>query len=554
MIRYLTLLLAVFSLAACTAPSEFVVTVIGTNDVHGELMPKPDRGGLVTVSGYVDAVRAARDEDGGAVLLIDAGDMWQGTLESNLSEGAVMVRAYNALDYTAATIGNHEFDFGPLGPASTPSGSDEDPVGNLKRRAAEAEFPLLSANLLDAKTGERVNWPNVHPSTVVEVNGVKVGIIGVVTAGALRTTIAANVRELSVAPLAPAIEQQATELRDAGATLIIVTAHAGGQCTEFEDPQDLSSCFEASEIFNVANALPEGLVDHIIAGHVHQGIAHIVNGISITSSYASARAFSRTDFTLNGRTGEVLDRRVYPPQQAIPDTEYEGRLIEPNAEIIGIAQQAAEFAKEQKDAKLGVYLETAFTLEGNPESALGNLFTDALHQSLEADVVIHNVQGGLRSILSAGDLTFGDVYELSPFENRVVVLDLSGAELRQIVSEQAHRGRRSMGFTGMRVSVKCDVQKMSVDMWLDGDRLIHDSDSVSIVVNDYMAFGGDNILASIMPEGGFPIDESQPLTRDIFVQWLADRGGTLNASEFDTSDAPKWRRPRELDRACQLSQ
>ena len=73
MIRYLTILLAACSLAACSAPSEFVVTVIGTNDVHGELMPKPGRGGLVTISGYVDAVREARDADGGAVLLIDAG-------------------------------------------------------------------------------------------------------------------------------------------------------------------------------------------------------------------------------------------------------------------------------------------------------------------------------------------------------------------------------------------------------------------------------------------------------------------------------------------------
>jgi 5'-nucleotidase len=529
MIRYLTILLAVFSLTACTAPSEFVVTVIGTNDVHGELMPKPDRGGLVTVSGYIDAVRTARDADGGAVLLIDAGDMWQGTLESNLSEGRVMVSAYNALDYTAATIGNHEFDFGPLGPASTPSGSDDDPVGNLKQRATEAEFPLLSANLINTRTGERVDWPNVYPSTMVEVNGAKIGIIGVMTAGALRTTIAANVRELSVAPLAPAIQRQATELRDAGATLIIVTAHAGGRCTKFEDPNDLSSCFGASEIFEVANALPAGLVDHIIAGHVHQGIAHVVNGISITSSYASTRAFSHTDFTLDGQTGEVLGRRVHPPHLAVANAEYEGQLIKPNAEIIAIAQQAAEFAKEQKEAKLGVYLETPFTL------------------------VIHNVQGGLRTILSAGDLTFGDVYELSPFENRIVILELSGTELRQVVAEQAHRSRRAMGFTGMRVSVNCDAENMSVDMWLDGERPILDTDTIRIVVNDYMAFGGDNILASIMPDGGYPVDESLPLTRDVFVEWLTDRGGTLNASDFDTSSAPKWRRPRELNRECQLN-
>ena len=67
------------------------LTILGTNDVHGELLPDELSGGLTTFSGYVSAVRAARAEDGGAVLLIDAGDMWQGTLESNLEEGAPVV-------------------------------------------------------------------------------------------------------------------------------------------------------------------------------------------------------------------------------------------------------------------------------------------------------------------------------------------------------------------------------------------------------------------------------------------------------------------------------
>ncbi|MDH5241768.1 MAG: bifunctional metallophosphatase/5'-nucleotidase, partial [Gammaproteobacteria bacterium] len=98
------------------------LTVLGTNDVHGELLPDEYTGGLATFSGYVAAVRAARAADGGAVLLIDAGDMWQGTLESNLEEGAPIMEVYNALAYTAATIGNHEFDFGPVGELAIPAG------------------------------------------------------------------------------------------------------------------------------------------------------------------------------------------------------------------------------------------------------------------------------------------------------------------------------------------------------------------------------------------------------------------------------------------------
>jgi hypothetical protein len=115
----------------------FTLTILGTNDLHGAI----DR--LPILAGYVANVRAARAADGGQVLLLDAGDMFQGTLGSNLGEGAAVVAAYNAIGYDAAAIGNHEFDFGPVGPAVTASGPDDDPRGALRARAVEANFPFL---------------------------------------------------------------------------------------------------------------------------------------------------------------------------------------------------------------------------------------------------------------------------------------------------------------------------------------------------------------------------------------------------------------------------
>jgi hypothetical protein len=122
----------------------FTLTILGTNDLHGAI----DR--LPILAGYVANLRAVRAADGGQVLLLDAGDMFQGTLGSNLGEGAAVVAAYNAIGYDAAAIGNHEFDFGPVGPAVTASGPDDDPRGALRARALEANFPFLSANVLDA--------------------------------------------------------------------------------------------------------------------------------------------------------------------------------------------------------------------------------------------------------------------------------------------------------------------------------------------------------------------------------------------------------------------
>ena len=91
--------------AGTPATGTLTLSIVGTNDLHGGILQRGDRGGLALLGGYLDNLRAARARDGGAVLLLDAGDMFQGTLESNLNEGAIVVAAYNALGYAAAAIG-----------------------------------------------------------------------------------------------------------------------------------------------------------------------------------------------------------------------------------------------------------------------------------------------------------------------------------------------------------------------------------------------------------------------------------------------------------------
>src|SRR6185503_9804900 len=141
------------------------ISIVGTNDLHGHIEALPRLGG------YLANLRRERARTGGGVVLVDAGDMFQGTLESNLNEGAAVVRAYNALKYDAAAIGNHDFDFGPVGPATGPRARGDDPRGALKARAAEAQFPFLAANLVDEKTGALPKWPNVGATTVVARGG-----------------------------------------------------------------------------------------------------------------------------------------------------------------------------------------------------------------------------------------------------------------------------------------------------------------------------------------------------------------------------------------------
>src|SRR5262245_23643252 len=160
--------------ASSAAPQKVVdITIVGTSDLHGRV------GTLPLLGGYLGAIRA-KNPDG--VVLVDAGDMFQGTLESNMNEGAAVIDAYKVLGYDAVAIGNHEFDYGPVGDAATvrkgaKPGPEQDSRGALKARVLQAKgaFPVLAANLLE--DNHPLDWPNVAPSVIVTKHGVSVGIV-----------------------------------------------------------------------------------------------------------------------------------------------------------------------------------------------------------------------------------------------------------------------------------------------------------------------------------------------------------------------------------------
>jgi 5'-nucleotidase len=544
------------------------ISVIGTNDVHGRMIERNGAGGLALFGGYLSVLRDVRARDGGAVLLIDAGDMWQGTLESNLPEGAPVVAAYNALGYNAAAIGNHEFDFGPVGPAVTTQSDLDDRHGALKARAREAEFPLLAANLIDGETGSPVDWPNVRPSHLLDVAGVSTGIIGITSRNTLGTTLSANVADLRVANLAETIEAQARTLRDEGARLVIVAAHAGGECSAFGDPGDTSSCDPDSEIFALARALPAGLVDLIVGGHVHQGMAHEVNGIAIISSWSGGRFFGRVDFRVVD--GEIAGHLIFPPTRICRyvDTQsghclasgdaanaeiatYEGRSVNPDPVVAAVLAPAIAATAALKREKVGPFLETPFLRRDDPESPIGNLLTDIMLASApNADAAIHNTVGGIRADLPAGQLTYGSVYEMFPFDNRIVHLILSGAELRAVLANQLLGPTRRSQVSGVRVVATCQRNTLQVVLLDRNQREINDDERLRIVTSDFLVSGGDGALLPAMPPGGFAAEYEGPLMRDLIVDWMRKERGRLNAAQFFDESKPRWVFPRPAPVRC----
>ncbi len=552
------------------APPSITLSILGTNDLHGGILRREDRGGLALLGGYVGNLRAARARDGGAVLLIDAGDMFQGTLESNLNEGASVVAAYGALGYVAAAVGNHEFDFGPLGPASTPQRPEDDPRGALKARAAQAPFPFLAANLIDTATGRPVAWPNVRPSTVVTAAGLQVGIVGVMTAGALSATLSANTRGLRVAPLVETIVAAATELRAGGASVVVVTAHAGGRCTEFATPTDLSSCDQAGEIMQVARALPQGLVDVIVAGHSHAAMGHQVAGVAITEALNGGRAFGRVDVIVDRTTRRVLERRSFAPRDLCarvdpgttgcdpgsPDgarvpAEYEGAAVRPDPAIAAVIAPAVDAALAQKGTLLGITLATPVRRAGTGDSPLGNLFTDAYLAAVPgADVSFNNTSGGLRADLPAGPLSFGSVFEVMPFDNRVVGFHLTGAEVRQMLAAQVQRRSPLVGLAGLRVRVTCQSGSLDVALLRPNGVPVRDEDRMLVATTDFLSTSLGGMFEPVTPAGGFTIVHDVGTARDIVVEALRKRGGTLREQQLIDPANPRWTLPGSQPVTC----
>jgi 5'-nucleotidase len=564
-------LLAVSLLDAQSPPRSVTISVVGTNDFHGSLVPKDGRGGLALFAGYVANLRAARARDGGGVVVIDAGDMFQGTLASNLNEGATVVAGYGLIGYAAAAIGNHEFDFGPAGSLGTPRSPADDPRGALKARAAEATFPLLAANLLDAATGKPIAAPNIVPSTIVTAAGVNVGIIGVTTRDTLSQAVAANVSGLRVAPMAGTIAAEAFRLRLRGATLVIVAAHAGGRCTAFNIQSDLSSCEADDEIMDVARALPAALVDGIVAGHTHSGMAHEVHGIAITEAFTGGRAFGRVDYSIDMATRQATAKRIFAPRDVcerenavthscdpaslktgtVVAASYEGAVVVRDRRIDDLIAPAVAVASSIERKPLGIVLDTPLRHEvPQGELPMGNWFVDTLRAATPgADVAIQTL-GSLRIDLPPGLLTYGELFELSPFENRLAHVRLSGAELRQVIVSELARKSVNIALSGVRVHATCAGASPDVVLQRESGRPIADDERVFVVTTDFVANGGEGILTGVMPVRGFSVEPDAPLLRDVIADWLTRRGGHIREDKLVDAKNPRWSYPGALPLKC----
>jgi 5'-nucleotidase len=353
------------------------------------------------------------------------------------------------------------------------------------------------------------------------------------TIDALRSTLAANVQRLRIAPLGPAIVANASTLRAAGAEVVIVAAHAGGRCERFDPPADLSSCDAESEIFQVAGSLPRGLVDVIAAGHTHGGLGHQVNGIGVIQPFARGQSFGRVDVVLDRRTRRVARIQPFAPRSIVP-AEYEGKAVASDPAVVQAMAPALARVHALQAAPLGSSLDAPIQRAGTLGSPLGNLFAEAIRAAVPgADVAaVNNAGRGLWADLPGGPLTFGRLYDVFPFDNRIARITLSGAELGRWVEGEIRAGRRgSLGLSGVEARTNCRADGPHVDLFRGGAPVHHDDRLLAVTIGGPTPSGG---LASSAPVlSGGPIGNA-PVVREVVEDWFR-RLGDSATSQLDAA-------------------
>jgi len=523
--------------------------IVTLNDFHGQLDPISTRSyetprRLVRIGGaqgLVATVSSLRRTRGGRVLLLDAGDFMQGSVVSNSFEGVPVRALYHRLGVDAVTVGNHEFDFGPVGPQGT---GGANPTGALEAWAAGARFSVLSATLA-RKNGAPVGWKNVRPTALIRRAGIRVGIIGLTTLHTPGTTHPANIRHLVFRNHLPLVKRWARSLRAQGAEVIVLLAHVGGKC----NTREASSCHGA--IARLLRALPRGTVDAAIAGHSHQCMWHRINGVPLVQACDRGRALGRIEVTVGA--GGVRARALAPLPVCHDvfsdsgDCEARLRTGVPRGKIV-LSPLLAQFAPAVADVRrmLSAYrsrirprpdtvIARAARTVPHPRqgvSTMGTLLADVMRAAVPgAQVALVNA-GGVRAALAKGPITYADIYRVFPFDNQLAYADLTGRELAQMMTDYLSRDHAGfLAVSGIRYRIRCGRPLRMTRLTDLKGRPLSDKRRYRVALSDFLLEGGVGFsrVLSAVPAARKRLLKGR-LIRDALLAHLKAAGQPINAA------------------------
>jgi 2',3'-cyclic-nucleotide 2'-phosphodiesterase (5'-nucleotidase family) len=439
------------------------IRVLETTDFHGAILggtrerrSQRPIGSSAALAAVIMRERAVNPE---GTVLIDGGDLFQGTMISNLQFGRPVVEQMNLLGYAAAAVGNHEFDWG---------------VDTLARRVYEMKFADLAANMVERKSGKLPAW--ARSDTTVLRRGVRVGLVGLAYPGTPRVTLPANVAHLRFDDDSTTAARVSAKLRKAGATLVVGFGHIPAETDSTRHGHG-----DLPRLAKVAG------VDAWFGGHSHNVVDDKIEGRPVLIAGALGQYLAVADLVVDPVKKKLAEssQRVLTVYADGPlDSAWTARMAHWNADVAPIAAEQIGTA--------GVPLHRR-----PPETTIGDFICDAMRVDAKVDMAFQN-PGGMRADLDQGPITRGEIYGIMPFDNTIVTMSLTGAQVKQAL-EQSLRGSRVTQVSGVRyVLVPAGPGHWGLGTVTLGDGSpLDDAKTYTVAVNNFMASGGDqyNVLA-----------------------------------------------------------
>ena len=453
------------------------------NDLHGKFADTDAQPGVDELTSYLKEAKAENEN----TVLLSSGDMWQGSSESNLTNGLIITDWMNELDFAAMTLGNHEYDWGEE---------------KILQNGSVAEFPFLAINIYDRSTNALVEY--CQPSVMFEKNGVKIGIIGAI--GDCYSSISSDKVEdvyfKTGSQLTALVKAESQKLRAAGADFIVYSLHDGygssSTSTTTVSDSSIASYYDV--------ALSDGYVDLVFEGHTHQryvlrdskGVYHLQDG-------GDNDGVSHAEITVNYVNDTYVVNEAKFIATDVYSESYEGDPI--------VSTLMGKY--EEQIALAGKVLGENDRLRDGDE--LRQVVADRYYEvGVEKwgdtyDIVLG---GGYQSVrspynLQAGQVLYGDVQSIFPFDNPLVLCSVSGSKLKSRFFETTNENYFiSYGDYGALVKENIDTEKTYY--------IVTDTYSSSFAPNglteieryDDTTYARD-LLAAYIEAGGFVTDLSE---------------------------------------------
>ncbi len=369
---------------ACSTPEKKRITILYTVDEHGWMNANENADGAAGMMAlWKEKENYTLESD--SFLVLSGGDMWTGSSVSTLFKGQSMYQVMQAMGYDAVALGNHEFDFS---------------IDTLIARSDRSSFPYLAANIENEK-GEVPCF--VQPWHLIEVNGLSVGILGLANLETPQTSSATAVKGLSFSPYEEAIAKYVPEMKENGAEVVLIVGHI---CK--------------AEMESLTSLAVEYDIPLITGGHCHEPVLEMKDSVLLIETAPFLISYIKVLLEYDKRT---KDSRIISYEAVANKSE------DRDSEINSLVTKWQDKADETLNVGIG------FTKKGiiKKSELMGQLITTSwLMQVASCDIAITNA-GGIRQDINAGEITYGTVLGLLPFNNEILRLKVSGKEMNDFV-------------------------------------------------------------------------------------------------------------------------